>query len=182
MKRLVVAQYKEDVEWIKAALGWKVTVITKGDDLPNKGRESSSYLYFIIKIYPFIKPNDVFAFTQGDPFPHCPNILDRLQTPVTGYKGLAPKEMITDAEGKPNHPGVPVGGWYERWFNEDFPGELIFYPGCQFVCLGSDILKHSLGWYKAVYNDIMEDNNSTPYAFERIAPVIFGGEKYAKQS
>ena len=80
----IVARYKEDVRWIRDTIPqeYRVILYNKGDDLSNgeihpngtvrnvtnEGRETETYLRFIIENYDNLP--DVMVFLQGEPFPH----------------------------------------------------------------------------------------------------------------
>jgi len=61
----VIARYNEDISW---ADDLDKTVIQKGVDMPNLGREAGSYLLFIVNNYE--KLNGQYYFLQGNPFEH----------------------------------------------------------------------------------------------------------------
>ena len=76
-KKIIVARYNEDVSWTKHIDFAKVIIYNKGEDeipgaipLPNVGRESGTYLRFIIDNYDDISPSTLYFFTQGNPFVH----------------------------------------------------------------------------------------------------------------
>jgi len=73
-KRLIIARYNEDLEWLKKHEDFKITVYNKGKllsgnkffkiiNLENKGRESHTWLYHIVNNYYHL--NDVNIFLQG---------------------------------------------------------------------------------------------------------------------
>ena len=76
-KKIIVARYNEDVSWTKNIDFAEVIIYNKGEDeipgaipLPNVGRESGTYLNFIIDNYDQIKLDALYFFLQGDPFAH----------------------------------------------------------------------------------------------------------------
>ncbi len=73
-KSLIIARYNEDLEWLKQYNDFKITVYNKGDklkdepiydviNLENKGRESHTWLYHIVKNYNNL--NEINIFLQG---------------------------------------------------------------------------------------------------------------------
>ena len=73
-KSLIIARYNEDLEWLKQYSDFKITVYNKGDklkdepiydviNLENKGRESHTWLYHIVKNYNNL--NEINIFLQG---------------------------------------------------------------------------------------------------------------------
>jgi hypothetical protein len=172
-KTLVVAKYKEDTNWTKdVASDWRVLIITKDVDIPNAGREAASYFYAIIKHYNQIKPQDIWAFSQGNPFDHAPDIVTQLNQPIEGYTALGGHvTKTTDGNGGDDHPNLPVKEKYELWLKKDFPGHIEFKPGAQFMINGQAILKHPKDWYIQMMDNSTEAYN--PYVLERLWPEIF---------
>ena len=73
-KNLIIARYDEDLRWLKKYKNWKITVYNKGEkltdnkflkviNLENKGRESHTWLYHIVKNYNNL--DDINIFLQG---------------------------------------------------------------------------------------------------------------------
>ena len=73
-KRLIIARYNEDLEWLKKYKDFKITVYNKGEslsdnkffkviNLENKGRESHTWLYHIVNNY--YNLNEINIFLQG---------------------------------------------------------------------------------------------------------------------
>ena len=73
-KRLIIARYNEDLEWLKKYKDFKITVYNKGEslldnkffeviNLENKGRESHTWLYHIVNNYDNL--NEINIFLQG---------------------------------------------------------------------------------------------------------------------
>jgi hypothetical protein len=74
--KIVIAKYLEDVSWINQMDGYDIFIINKNPqeygkyqmDLPNEGRESHTYLNYIIKYYDEL--DEYTCFLQGKPFDH----------------------------------------------------------------------------------------------------------------
>ena len=73
-KRLIIARYNEDLDWLKKYDDFKITVYNKGEslsddkffnviNLENKGRESHTWLYHIVSNYENL--DEVNIFLQG---------------------------------------------------------------------------------------------------------------------
>ena len=73
-KRLIIARYNEDLEWLKKYKDFKIIVYNKGEsllgntffkviNLENKGRESHTWLYHIVNNYYHL--NEINIFLQG---------------------------------------------------------------------------------------------------------------------
>lgn len=90
---LVVARYNEDIEWLcEIDDSIEIVLYNKGKrdfskkvsarvnhmmKLPNRGRESDTYLYHLQNYHHKAK-NEWTIFCQGDPFPHNPDFLQFL--------------------------------------------------------------------------------------------------------
>ena len=174
MKVLVVARYRENIAWLdNLPPGWLPEVVEKDVDLPNRGREPSSYLHAMIELYPIAAPSDTFGFVQGNPFDHCPDLMVRLTQPVEWFDPLGTHPYQSDAHGGPHHAGVPVGDCHARWLGEPMGGEVEFWAGGQFLLTGAALLSRPVGWYRAMYDDLMSRDDLSPWAAERLWPAIF---------
>jgi hypothetical protein len=97
---LVVAHHKENLAWLKKIQHHK-TIYHKGNlgikdaiNLPNIGRESHTYLRHIVDRYKCLA--DITLFCQGNPFDHCPNILNLVK-----FDSI---EEINKAQNRPPNP------------------------------------------------------------------------------
>ena len=74
-KRLIIARFNEDLEWLKKYDDFKITVYNKGEslsddkffnviNLENKGRESHTWLFHIVKNYYHL--DEINIFLQGE--------------------------------------------------------------------------------------------------------------------
>jgi hypothetical protein len=180
VKRLVVAQWNEDVAWVDRARDWAVRVVRKGVDLPNRGREPSSFLYAIVADYSHIEPGDIYCFVQGDPYVHCADLDARLTNPIAGGfrwlggdRRLGPDPLTSDGMGRPHDSGCPVAETYEQWTGRPFPGVVSFHPGGQFMVDGGLIRRYSLPHYLRAYSELLVDGGRLPYAYERLWGAFF---------
>lgn len=172
---LVVARWREDVDWLRGLPeGWRATVVQKGTDLPNAGREPTSFLWWIDTHYKKIDRGAQYAFVQGDPFPHVADLWNRLTNPGTGFRPLSSSAPFqSTGNGSPHHPGVPVADCHERWFDTPMPADVTFWPGGQFILDGGTLLHHSRQFYRAVFDDLMTRDELAPYAAERLWQTMF---------
>lgn len=83
---IVVARYNENMDWLKT-IQWNYVVYNKGEDdipdwvkniikLPNIGRESHTYLRYIVDNYDNLP--DYIAFLQGNPFDHSKELIKKI--------------------------------------------------------------------------------------------------------
>lgn len=152
--QVVVARYKEDLDWVWR-LPFHSLIYNKGGDdlprsitLPNVGREAHTYLTHIVKTYPVFPAWNVFV--QGDPFFHLTREgeagVDTLAAMITdciskrtNFQGLAWFRLKCDGLGRPhsmNDPekkgrwagwgkDIPVAEVFEKLFPATAPQEFI---------------------------------------------------------
>lgn len=173
---IVVCVYKEPTEWLYN-LSEKKVVYNKGDNYidgsivsENIGREGESFLRYIIDYYDVI--DERVFFLQGNPFDHCPDVIDRIND--NSFLGGLGSVTSCDGNGSPHHPGLDIDGicsliGITPRLSYDF------YIGGQFAVNKSQIKRRSLDWWKKCYEVYMENPNS-PWIFERIWPLIFNEE------
>lgn len=145
---LIVAHYKESLDWVKH-LPLHVTplVVTKGEHLPNEGREAGSY-FWAFQNHP-VEDDDTVFCVQGDPFVHCPTLIRSLYQSPSRFLPLGNWEVECDGNGSPHHTGLPVAQKYEEWFERDWPGKIGFTAGGQFVVTGKELKEHDWEqWYE----------------------------------
>lgn len=116
---IVVAQYKENIDWIsKVPEDIKVFVYTKSDvsnsvvrtntvfkTLPNVGREAHTYIHHIV--YNYESLTDTVIFLQGDPFEHAPDVLKH----IAQWRAFMPVHPLTHCY-KLNQ--FPTPGYHKR--------------------------------------------------------------------
>jgi hypothetical protein len=174
VKVLVVARWREDITWLAdLPPGWLPEVVEKDVDVPNRGREPSSFLGAILQLYPVTEPADTFGFVQGNPFDHCLDLMARLTHPVEWFDPLGTHPYRSDTHGNPHHPGVPVGECHAKWLGGPMVGEVEFYAGGQFLLSGAALLSRPADWYRAMYDDLISRDDLSPWAAERLWPTIF---------
>lgn len=192
---VVVARYREPVDWISTDISKKVYLYNKAplhDDqvgrflsvqtLPNVGRESHTYLHHILDNYDSL--TDIVYFTQAHPFDHAPHFLSSVMSNV----GLCrPYQGLSDVTGKVYDcnvqqyermfPGIQEGftRTIRELFGKDFsPATIRFYPGAIMAVHKSLIHRRPREFYQRCLS--LLDHAVDPiegYAFERIWSLIF---------
>lgn len=155
--KFIIARYKEDISW---ADNLNKDVIQKEVDLPNIGREPSSYLLWILNNYEKLNDEEEYVFCQGNPFDHSPNFLDEVR--ITNYYG---GNHICDIQGRPDHPGLPMKEFCDKIGIKDTT--FVFKAGCQFKLTKNQIRSIPYTVYIRMYNEIME-NEIYCWVFERL--------------
>lgn len=81
--KIIIARFKEDISWV-SDLAYEYIIYNKNENdnsifennLPNLGREGHTFTNYIINHYN--KLPDFIVFLQGNPFDHCPNVIERI--------------------------------------------------------------------------------------------------------
>lgn len=173
-KICVIARYQENVDWAQQLPEpWLPLLIQKGEHVPNVGREPHSFLWFILQAYDDIQPEQMFAFVQGNPFDHCPQLLKTLEScsnPPFAFLGKG-DVFRSNGDGSPHHPGLPVGELYEKWFHKTFREPVAFAPGGQFLVSGEAILRRPKAFYQMLFEDVQI--NQQAWVLERTWQEVF---------
>lgn len=110
MVTVVISRYNENIEWTKRLHNQKVIIFNKGNDnyqsdntynlfeLPNVGKEGHTFYHYIYENYDNL--DNYTAFLQGNPFDHCQDAIERIQTydmnnNISEFELLANKETRT---------------------------------------------------------------------------------------
>lgn len=138
--QLIIARYREDVEWVRA-MEYPAVIYDKSGDplpgalpLPNLGREAHSYLTHIVRNYDSLAALNVFL--QGKPFDHLsqdggdPSLLkqriDELAAKPRPFTGFAWFKLDCDGLGRPHDLRKPENeGRWNGW-GKDIPVAEIF--------------------------------------------------------
>jgi len=129
-------------------------IVQKGEHLDNKGREASSYLWFIVNFYDDLSGE--YGFRQGGEAQH----------------GVGEFKFKCRHDGKPHHPGVLDCGGLAEELGIEIPEELCFTAGAQFNVSAEQIRQHPKVWYEKAYRISME-REKAPWEFERLWKYIF---------
>lgn len=164
---IVVARYQENVDWVHTLpKDIQVHVYTKGLDVPNVGRESSTYLHHIITQYDSL--TDEVIFCQGDPFDHVPDFIQRVADGKDTVFGLV---SHCDGQGMPDHPlGVSV--FSKSVLGYSLP-KYTFIVGAQFKVTREQIHAHPKAFYVTLFREA-NASHEAPYLLERLWSEIFG--------
>jgi hypothetical protein len=177
---IIVSRFNEDLKWtLEYPFNkFQYIVYNKGNQdidipntsVPNVGRESDTYLRFIIDHYNDLP--DKIIFCQGNPFDHCSNFIDLInQNHIEDLIYLAHYVTTDDDNGCPNHCGLNIKEILHS-LNLENPGHFTFPTGAQYIVSKKLIQNKSLDWWKQCY-DIHQTNHNSPWIYERIWPLIF---------
>lgn len=164
-KYLVVARYQEPLDWLShVPKDWNVTVYDKSKQpiptaipLRNVGREAETFLRYIVDMWPTIQHDDIIVFVQGNPFDHYPGMKAFLQRGLSnGQVEVIPlgPMLRSDAQGKPHHPGLPIG-WAHRMLGlGPVPVSWDFAAGAQYAVSGRNIRAKSHAWWQRIHTTV----------------------------
>lgn len=201
-KQLVIARYKENLDWVKdIAFVDDVVIYNKGDEivdcdlkkhtiiqLSNVGREAHTYLFHIIENYYNLE--DTIIFSQGDPFPHIHT--HKINKGTTLNEHLSAVNFNTldcnSLFGKDYNEsiGLCAKSLFEYCFKNELPPTVNFSPGAQYIVPKSCILTKSLNFYKDLYESLCthrtcaKDGICNAWTIERIWMYIFS-KKYKER-
>ena len=169
MKILVVAKHHEDTSWLAdRPRGWEFFVVTKDVEVPNDGREASSWLWAMEQLWEAADPHDQIAFVQGDPFPHEPdlfNVLTKLDS--LSYVPIGNQHHIDDWNGFPHGGGLEIRKFWERHIGDGCPQYFPFVAGGQFAISGDNLCSRDRDWYTGLCQAAVEEEKA-PWILERL--------------
>jgi hypothetical protein len=187
---IIVSRYNENIEWLKSEMNHSI-IYNKGDKLnlsneimlENKGRESETYLRYIIEHYPHFP--DVVVFTQariadhtgGDDVNYLIQIKDealqhsKSQNHFThndvGRNENFDKDWNVRADGyflsgnyKNNQP-IKFSTWFTQNINMYYPNPICVYGNAIFAVKKELILGKSLDYYNQLRGEVAHHENPT---------------------
>jgi len=187
-RALVIARYREDVNWVYRVKDWDLFLYNKGDlmvgldsiPLPNVGREAGTYLHHIVEHYDRLA--DQTAFVQGHPFDHNPDLLEALHafegsgsfSVFSRHAHLAAKLGLLrcDLTGAPDHGGLPLEEFAQRHGIAIPFDHLVFAAGAQFIVSRDRLRARPLAFYQQLLKESADP--IAGYLLERLWPSIFG--------
>ena len=189
---LVVARYNESLSWIPDK--WKpfTSVYNKGDalpadeykhyktykPLPNVGRESHTYLTYIVDNYDQLP--ECIVFTQGNPFDHSKEFLINLDTlgriDINKFKSLGHWNIEIHNMFPRYDPKIKgdLMRCYQKWIGEKIPHRFTFSAGAIFAVTKDAVRARTTNYYKDILSSL--SNCSDPvegYCLERLWGLIF---------
>ena len=159
---LVIARFAEDVGWAASFPG-EVVVVQKDRDLPNVGREASSWLWFMETAA--VDPDATYAFLQGDPTAHGvgPACIRR----VDAFTPIGSVVLSCGLDGSPNHPDLPLAERAREWFGAELRAPIGFHAGAMFLAPGRLLLTRPREWYADLRRRVERDEKG-PWVMERM--------------
>ena len=189
-KSIIVSRYEEDISWlfqinpkIKKYIYNKGDVNTNYISLPNIGRESHTFLHHIVTHYNTL--SDINIFVQGDPFPHCSNVIELINNTNT-YTPLSPN---TYSESNNYYFNVLCNSVWELFdLSNPHPEPVEYYPGAQYIVTKDQILYYKKEFYEKLLemhtisenNIVFGSNDVTRKGYDGITPMPWIMERYWK--
>ena len=201
MYTIIVARYNENIDWLSTELNHCI-IYNKGMPLQlnneirvdNKGRESETYLQYIISHYD--KLPDVVVFTQAKISDHVgKNDVNYLlymkdvalqngkMHPFTHYQTITNKHCWDKSWNYTNefylqnnyrHTPVVFHEWFTQHINATYPNPIHIYRNGLFAVKKELILKKSLDYYKKLIEEVNHHSNPAEgHFFERSWYYIF---------
>jgi hypothetical protein len=177
----VIAKYKEDISWVNQ-LKCPYIVYDKSNDIPNVGRESETYLRYIIANYEKL-PNYIL-FLQGHPFDHLTiGTVDYINESIDKILDNNIDFLhLNNLHCEKHNRYTRTKESFIVLFNHTLPEMFIFPPGAQFIVSRDSIIFRSKQFYQTISNVISKINNNRvsfqnclvcPWTIERMWPYIF---------
>lgn len=169
MRTVVVAKYNEDTAWTRdLPADWGAWIVRKDMEVPNAGREASSWLWAMEQLWAEAAPDDQFVFVQGDPFPHEPDLLTVLgKLDSLSYVPIGNQHHIDDWNGFPHGGGLEIRKFWERHIGDGCPQYFPFVAGGQFAISGDNLCSRDRDWYTGLYGAAVEEPKA-PWILERL--------------
>lgn len=204
--KIIVSRYNESIDWLNSEIN-NCIIYNKGEKLginneimcKNVGRESETYLQYIINNYPNFP--DIVVFTQANITDHRNGGINYLLNikeeshklnlfksyPLIFHLNkihpnkrcwdedwnLENNKWYLDKNYKNNKP-ILFKTWFQRHINNIYPNPIIIYPNGIFAVRKELILKHSLEYYKSLILEVNHHIDSTEgHFFERSWFYIF---------
>lgn len=182
---LVISRYNEDIDWVSKLEEINVTfdVYNKGNyinnsiQIENIGRESHTYLYYIVNNYNYLPDN--VGFIQGNPFDHSPNMFSNIEIYKKNkddFMYLSENIIKCDLNGYPHHGGLNLFDFLKKIGIDYNYNEIIFGAGAQFIVSKEKILKHNVEFYEKILTFLNSTKPIESYKLERTWSIIFNGK------
>lgn len=152
---IVVAKYKENIDWVNKLSSHNVIVYNKGIkdntwkfNLKNYGKDAETHLYHIINNYNNLA--DYTAFLQGNPFDHCNNVLELIEN-FNNRDSFLPLGPVYIRD---NQDYIKQCKEYCEKMEMEYTQPFYFIGGMQLILHKNHIHTRSLDFYKKLKDDI----------------------------
>jgi len=167
---IVVAKYNEVTDWVEQIEGWNYFVVTKDIHMPNVGRESLSYLWYILENWDTLQGH--YVFLQGNPAPHWHSFREKLPSlEQRDFLWLGDYGYECFHNGSPNHSGLPIKEIADK-IDVILPEKIKFLAGGQFIISAEKIKSNPKEFYQKLY-DLHMEYEKMPWVIERLWGYIY---------
>ncbi len=201
--KIVVARYNEDIEWLKPEIN-NCIIYNKGNllnienekILKNVGRESDTYLNYIIENYENLPDIVIFTQAQISDHRHNKNVDYLIELKEESLKNMKSNAYIVDygqtingcwnrnwnyinnqffmPDNYKNNTPIIFEDWFKKNIKNDFPQPLCIYANAIFSVSKKLILKHPKKYYEELIKEVNHNINPVEgHFFERSWYYIF---------
>lgn len=189
---LVVARHTEALAWLRRVPRvFRITVYDKGDGtsrgerLPNIGREAHTYLHHLAERHDNLA--DVTVFVQGHPFDHAPDLHERLRGLAEGSETVAEFHwlgFLADTDDSRGHrlfvpwsknvlrEELRLDDFHRQLLDAPGPGAYRFFAGAQFAVTRAVARRRNADFYRRA-REIAATFPLAAHCFERCWDRVF---------
>jgi hypothetical protein len=178
--KIVVARYNENIEWLQPDID-NCIIYNKGTPLycnneillDNIGRETHTYLYYILTNYNELP--DIVLFTQGAISEHRRNgtltylyelkneaLLNGLsipfgldyESPLLDKKWNKNNSWFSTLNYKEANKTIDFDEWFIKHISKEYPAQLLYYPNALFAVKKEFILQHPIEYYQNLIEEV----------------------------
>ena len=171
--RVLIAHHNKDIKWIDEITdnNIDIDVYSTSGNFPdtnrnynrffleqNKGMDSNMYLTYIIKNYDCLPDKTLFIHHHRTDWSQdfdLPFIINNINWNFSDYFSIGSRNHYNQLFNQPNKKDWLIETWF--LFDEyiEFPPEIYYYAGTQFMVNKELILQYPLEYYKKLYNWLM---------------------------
>jgi len=183
---VICANYNKPTDFLEE-IPIKSIVLKKGEEIPNKAHEATTYLHYMIKNYDNLPENMIFIHDENESWHHDGKITERIYEWIEKYeKNGKTYYEINDKEQN-------VKEWnnktHEKFWNEVFLDYFGEYDKCkkvdgkccaQFIISKNNILQHPKSLYEKYYNWLVTNTHGEGNGDEKDEYSGFYTSRYAE--
>lgn len=172
---VIIARYKEDISWT-SSLTHPFKIYNKNLEdkhlfelnLPNVGREGHTHFSYIVDNYNHLP--DYIAFLQGNPFDHCPNVIEQINH--FNFKSQFLPLGNTFRERLEEYPHIlQEVETYSKKIGFPLVQPLYYVPGAQYIINKTLILTKPIEYYRSIVTSV--SNEIYPFDGLNIEKTLF---------
>ena len=166
---IVIARFRESLEWTKKMNMSNIVIYNKSGDIldnainkPNIGREVESFFYHIVNNYNNLP--DYLILLQGNPFDHMRginpnNFQQNINMAInSNLKEASPLFAPPNPEPFTLFPSMMTKSYYQLFFDGPLPNKLLYASGCQYIIPRDQILARPIQFYMKIHAMTLNTN------------------------